>query len=342
MRTNLRCLSAAIFLFATALPAGAQSSSVATVEVRQPLPSSVVTSAVQANPSLAASVPAVRQLLDFKESDVKFRLGDLMETLRDRRHEGWVLAAYPDPKTSRPLIGAGFSLDLPVREHPQRDLLNPQPFIEPSSAQLWQAAGLDPDRLQQILARYHDRTAKWSKKKFRKQIKTLPPDIADDDAAQLLRISAIHAIYNARAYCRNFDRLSASQQMAMSQLVYQMGVNLEQFSQFLDLVNRDISSATLLDQPVAGDTDYWKSVQLSLTQSQWARLYRTRATSVIAMLDPRYSDDPSVAERRVGAILRPAVAHRHAGRHNPSIRRASYTRHQGSRAHRRASRKRSD
>ncbi len=342
MRTNLRCLSAAIFLIATALPAGAQSSSVATVEMQQPLPSSVVTSAVQANPSLAASVPAVRQLLDFKESDVKFRLGDLMETLRDRRHEGWVLAAYPDPKTSRPLIGAGFSLDLPVREHPQRDLLNPQPFIEPSSAQLWQAAGLDPDRLQQILARYHDRTAKWSKKKFRKQIKSLPPDITDDDAAQLLRISAIHAIYNARAYCRNFDRLSASQQMAMTQLVYQMGVNLEQFSQFLDLVNRDISSATLLDQPVAGDTDYWKSVQLSLTQSQWARLYRTRATSVIAMLDPRYSDDPSVAERRVGAILRPAVAHRHAGRHNPSIRRASYTRHQGSRAHRRASRKRSD
>ena len=341
MRANLHCLSTTVLFIAATLSAGAQSSSVTTVEAQHPLPPTVVTSAVQANANISSPAPAAPQLFDFKDSDVKFDLERLMDTLRDRRHEGWVLAAYPDPKTSRPLIGAGFSLDLPAREHPQRDLLNPHPFLEPSSAQLWQAAGLDPERLQRILARYDQRKASWNKKRFRKQIKTLAPDITDDDAEQLLRISAIQAIYNAKAYCRNFDRLTASQQMAMSHLVYQMGVNLEQFSTFLSLVNRDFESATLLDQPTGGDADYWKSVQLSLTQSQWARLYRVRAASVIAMLDPRYSDNPSVAEHRVGAVLRPAVVHRHAGRRSgASLRSASYTRHRGTRAHKRASRSR--
>ncbi len=49
----------------------------------------------------------------------------------------------------------------------------------------------------------------------------------------LLRISAIQAIYNAKAYCRNFDQLTAPQQMALSQLVFQMGTNLEEFVEFL-------------------------------------------------------------------------------------------------------------
>src|SRR5208337_2259251 len=90
-------------------------------------------------------------LFDFEESDIKFQLESLMNILRDSRHEGWVLAAYPDPKTSRPLIGAGFGLDDPATEHVQRDPLNPHPFLEPSTAQLWQAAGLDSERLQAIL-----------------------------------------------------------------------------------------------------------------------------------------------------------------------------------------------
>jgi hypothetical protein len=51
-------------------------------------------------------------------------------------------------------------------------------------------------------------------------------------------------------------------------------------------------------------------VQQSLVASQWARLYRIRAVAVIAMLDPHYADEPGVAERRVGAMLRPAVVHR--------------------------------
>jgi hypothetical protein len=250
-------------------------------------------------------------------STVKFDLRDLMEILRDRRHEGWVLAAYPDPKTGHPLIGAGFTLDLPAREHPQPDSSNPHPFLEPSSADLWRAAGLDSDRLQSILDQYSDRFSIWKKKRFRRKIKTLTPQITDEDATLLLRISAIQAIYNARAYCRNFDQMSASQQMALSQLVYQMGVNLAHFDEFLSLINRDpqahLSEASFESTP-SGDSGYWRSVQHSLLQSQWAKLYHTRAIAVIAMLDPAYADSPTAAEQLVSATLRPAATHRHRSR----------------------------
>lgn len=258
--------------------------------------------------------PAVQLLGSFQASDIKFDIEDLIEILRDRRHEGWVLAAYPDPKTGRPLIGAGFSLDLPARDHPQHDLLNPHPFLEPSSAELWTAAGLDPQQLQQILADYQARLDAWSTRKYRSQIKTLPPQISDEDATLLVRVAAIQAINNAKAYCRNFDQLSGSQQMALSQLVYQMGVNLEEFGQFLGLINTDSLPTSAVHNVSAEDAVYWKSVQQSLEQSQWARLYRTRAISVIAMLDPRYNENPTVAERRVGATLRPTVVHRHGSR----------------------------
>ncbi len=97
---------------------------------------------------------------------MKFALDDLMDILQDRRHEGWVLAAYPDPKTSRPLIGAGFSLDLPAREHLQTDTLNSHPFLEPASAALWQTAGLDGARLETILAQYEQTMKKVEEKKF--------------------------------------------------------------------------------------------------------------------------------------------------------------------------------
>ncbi len=276
-------------------------------------------------PGMTGITPAVQLLMDFKESEIRFPLSNLMDVLRDRRHEGWVLAAYPDPKTGQPLIGAGFSLDLPAREHAQRDPLNPHPFIEPSSAELWQAAGLDPQRLSAILDRFHERTALWNKKQFRKHIGMLDPDIRDEDATLLLRIGAVQAVENARAYCRNFDQLTPSQQIALSQLVYQMGVNLEEFSQFLGLINFGgpapgaDAPVSLEPAPVAYSPEYWSGVQQSLIHSQWARLYRTRAVAVIAMLDPRYGDSPSGAERRVGAILRPAVIRRH-GRHAASSR----------------------
>jgi hypothetical protein len=301
----------------------------ATVQATAPRPSAppAIAPSDTAPPSSqsAAESSAVELLRSFNDADIKFDLRDLMEVLRDRRHEGWVLAAYPDPKTGHPLIGAGFTLDLPAREHPQPDPLNLHPFIEPSSADLWRAAGLDPDRLQSILDQYSDRFSMWRKKRFRQKIKTLTPQITDEDATLLLRISAIQAIYNARAYCRNFDQMSASQQMALSQLVYQMGVNLAHFDEFLTLINNGtqahLSEASSGSTP-SGDREYWQSVQHSLMQSQWAKLYRTRAIAVIAMLDPTYADDPATAERFVGATLRPPVRHRHGNR-QPSLNQVS-------------------
>ncbi len=297
-------------------------------------PLSPSTAPTQASASATES-PAVEILRSFKDSDIKFSLDRLMDTLRDKRHEGWVLAAYPDPKTSQPLIGAGFTLDLPERPHTQDDPLNPHPFLEPSSADLWQAAGLDPDRLQAILDQYRERFAKWKKRRFRQHIPSLAPQITDDEATLLLRISAVQAIYNARAYCRNFDRLTGPQQMALSQLVYQIGLNLVRFDDFLAMVNdgapatalpADSSSEPLVSDTLASDRDYWKSVQHTLMQTQWARHYRSRAIAVIAMLDPAYDDSPTAAEHLVGASLRPAVLHRRHG-HSATLRTASAAKH---------------
>lgn len=248
-----------------------------------------------------------------------------MNTLRDQKHEGWVLSAYPDPKTSRPLIGAGFGLDVMATEHPQSDPLNPHLFLEPSSAQLWQAAGLEPDRLQRILDRFDRDLAAWTKKKYRKKIRahTLSAELTEEEATRLLRISAIQSIHNAKAYCRNFDQLTASQQMAFSQLVFQMGVNLEEFVQFLGTINGDTinsgpamnsnSTGELLQTsapiPIETERQHWKEVQRTLVESQWARSYTSRATTVIAMFDPQYAQDPQEALRQVEAALPPPVKH---------------------------------
>lgn len=297
-----------------------------------PVPSTIPGAAAQ-SASKAGTLPdAVQTLLSFRPTDVKFDVADLMDILRDRRHEGWVLAAYPDPRTGQPLIGAGFSLDLPERVHPQRDPLNPHPFLEPSSADLWQAAGLDPAKLRSILGGFYARQTEWSKRTFRRHIFTLDPEITDGDADGLLRVGIIQAVDNAKAYCRYFDRMTASQQMAMTQLVYQMGVNLQEFSSFLTLINQNGAFPEELDTVGQFNSHYWRDVELSLVQSQWARLYRERATSVIAMLDPRYAYDPSGAENSIARILHPA--RRHRGR--PTLRRASYVRRGASARRRRA------
>jgi hypothetical protein len=324
-------LCIALGLVAMGASAPAQTSPTGATEIpNQPqslLPASPTFKAERIFPD-ANSTPAVQLLRDFKDSDVKFDLQSLMDTLRDRRHEGWVFAVYPDPKTSQPLIGAGFSLDLRAREHAQLDTLNPHPFLEPSSAELWQAAGMEPERLEAILDQFHGHMKMWSKRTYRKKINTLAPEISDEEATLLLRVAAIQAIYNAKAYCRNFDQLTAPQQMALSQLVYQMGVNLEEFSQFLSLINtqpaHQVAMVDAAEQSSpAPAPDYWKAVQQSLIQSQWARLYRTRAISVIAMLDPEYVENPVGAERHVSAILHPVVRHRHRGRAAGSPRLAS-------------------
>jgi hypothetical protein len=290
--------------------------------------------------SFSAESPApldgAQVLLDFKNSDIKFSLPDMMETLRDHRHEGWVLAAYPDPNTGRPLIGAGFSLDVQARAHPQRDPLNPHPFVEPSSASLWQAAGLAPERLQQILAQFDHNVAAWSPKTYRRRIihHTLTPQLTEEEATQLLRISALEAIYNARGYCRGFDQLTGSQQMALSQLVFQMGTNLEQFVQFLDALNDNGNARELaqLDGYMETYEEHWKTVQGTLIDSQWARRYSSRAATVIAMFDPEYSQGPNAAEERMEVILHPPAPPRARSHSTATLRVASYSK-RSSRTH---------
>jgi hypothetical protein len=276
-----------------------------------------------AHPDSSLQTPAT--LFDFKDSDIKFDLRSLMSVLRDQRHEGWVLAAYPDPNTHRPLIGAGFSLDVEATDHPQLDPLNPHPFLEPSAAQLWQAAGLDPAQLQKILDRFNRDVSVWSAKQYRRKIRmhALAPEVTDEEATRLLRISAIQAVYNARGYCRNFDQLTGPQQMAMSQLVYQMGVNLGEFVQFLGVINGDAIQNVSLNSGAAGDPDHWRTVQTTLIESQWARRYRGRASTVIAMFDPEYSDNPAAAERRVNAVLHPPSRHRRSSHSARVVRTAS-------------------
>ena len=294
--------------------------------------------------SEVAKTPAIGMIAGFQNSDVKFDINELVDLLRDRRHEGWVLAAYPDPRTGQPLIGAGFSLDLPEREHPQADPLNPHPFLEPSSADLWRAAGFKPGRLDEILKVFYERKRQWNKRKWRRQLYTLPAQISDEDATQLVRVGAIQAIYNAQAYCAKFDQLSGPQQMAMAQLVYQMGVNLQHFTQFLTTINSSTGdrpaphlaavdlTTSVPEEDVAIDPgdqspEYWQRVQNSLMGSQWAHKYRTRAIAVIAMLDPAYADDPSAAEQRVSAVLHPAVAHRRHRRASARTRQVADRKH---------------
>ncbi|MGA8087553.1 MAG: hypothetical protein WCA10_09615 [Terracidiphilus sp.] len=315
----------AALAFGLGIPAWAQSAPIADAPAPA-TPAVAPAPPVSQAESEAASSSAVQMIEGFKDTDIKFDLNELLDILRDHRHEGWVLAAYPDPRTSQPLIGAGFSLDLPAREHPQSDPLNPHPFLEPSSAELWQAAGFDPARLDDLLKVFYERRREWSKRTWRRHLFSLPAQISDDEAMQLIRVGAIQAIYNAHAYCRNFDQMTGPQQMAMAQLVYQMGVNLEHFNAFLATINPGpgpraatvetpmfVEASQNIPATLDQSPEYWLSVQKSLTGSQWAHKYRSRAISVIAMLDPAYRDDPTAAEQRVGAVLRPAVVHRRHG-----------------------------
>ncbi len=197
-------------------------------------------------------------------------------------------------------------------------------FLEPSSADLWQAAGLAPDRLQQILAQFDHHVAAWSPKTYRRKIihHTLTPQLTEEEATQLLRISALQAIYNARAYCRGFDHLTASQQMALSQLVFQMGTNLEQFVQFLDALNNENNARELaqLDGYMQTYGEHWKTVQGTLIDSQWARRYSVRAAAVIAMFDPEYSQGPEcggTADTGYPSSSRAAAAQKPVHSHSP-------------------------
>ena len=236
-----------------------------------------------------------------------------MTILRDNRHEGWVRTAYPDPETGRPLIGGGFSLDVSATQHIQHNPLNPNAFIEPSSAELWQEAGLDLAELRVILDQFHQRQTMWGEAMFREKIRAheLPPDISDEEAMRLLRISALQSIHNARAYCVEFDEMNASQQMALSQLVFQMGVNLEEFVEFLSAINGHARGSNTGQNAAVVRNVNWKAVQGTLVHSDWARRYAIRAILVIAMFDPNYDHGPNRAERRVRVWIHPPPSHHH-------------------------------
>ena len=112
--------------------------------------------------------------------------------------------------------------------------------------------------------------------------------------------------------------------MALSQLVFQMGVNLEEFAQFLGAIN-DLSYRDPGQPGNEAEAQHWKTVQSTLIQSQWAKRYTTRAVSVIAMFDPNYDEDPKAAEHTVQATLRPA--HRSRKWHAKSVRAGSDASH---------------
>ena len=287
----------------------------------------------QARPSatLPSKFSSASQLLvEFNDSGIKFRLERLMNILRDNRHEGWVLSAYPDPKTAQPLIGAGFNLDVRARQHVQRNPGNPHSFLEPSARELWEAAGLDPARLQNILDRFDRDLRAWSRKRFHQKIRAydLPPELTQEEATRLLRISVLEAIHNARAYCDDFDGMTASQQMALSQLVFQMGVNLEEFAQFLNAINRHAGAGEPAP-PVETQAEHWRFVQRTLVGTDWARRYSSRAITVIAMFDPAYDRNSWEAEREVRAWIHPLVA-RHRGKQRAaSLRAVKYRGHRG-------------
>ena len=149
-------------------------------------------------PLPTAGIPVgLEPFFDLSTSDIKFSFATLTNILRDKKHEGWVLFAYPDPKTSDPLIGAGFTLSLPAREHVQRDPQNPHQFLEPSSEQLWQAAGFDSTRLQSILNDYQSNLEIWGTRKYRKKIRGggLRDQMTENEALTLLQIAEVQAIH---------------------------------------------------------------------------------------------------------------------------------------------------
>jgi hypothetical protein len=116
--------------------------------------------------------------------------------------------------------------------------------------------------------------------------------------------------------------------MAAAQLVYQIGTNLEQFTDFLNTINKAHVRDPL---PVNGNVahqdmhftptgDHWKDVQLSLMHSQWYRKYQPRSVAVVAMFDPEYDLGHSrQAERKVkvleASLYRHAPVRGHAQKH---------------------------
>jgi hypothetical protein len=111
--------------------------------------------------------------------------------------------------------------------------------------------------------------------------------------------------------------MSASQQMAACQLVYQIGRKLDDytdekgklhkgFHKFFAVAN-DISYRQENAAREKEPTQHWQQMQAELIDSQWFRMHSSRATRVIAMFDPIYDLNPSLAEQNVKALARKVV-----------------------------------
>ena len=136
-------------------------------------------------------------------------------------------------------------------------------------------------------------------------------ELTEEEGTRLLRISALQAIHNAKTYCDDFDQPTSPQQMALSQLVFQMGVNLEEFVQFLSAINQDYKYRDSGRMAIEPEEEHWKRVQCTLILSDWARRYTSRSVAVIAMFDPNYDENPKRAEREVRVQIRTLVRHHH-------------------------------
>lgn len=269
-------------------------------------------------------------LFPFKDSDVKFRMEDMMGILRDANHENWRVTAYPDRTNPNiALIGAGFNLSVAKDvEYKPGDPQDPYQYNDrvrrdPSSLALWEAAGLSDEKLKKTFenfARHKKRYGKNNQTAFA-LFDRVSPDLTDEEATRLLYVSARQGVYNAMAYAKDFDHMTGPQQMGMSQLVYQMGTHLPPwmdekgdqhtgFQNFLDTIND-----TSYRQPQAGgaapdakavaqaESEHWKTVQQHLIDSQWFKRYRERAVEVVAQFDPKYDPyKPQIAEGQVTSL----------------------------------------
>lgn len=255
----------------------------------------------------------------FSTHQIKFSLDDMMRDIEN--HEGRMLAAYPDPEGKVALIGAGFNLG--VMKEITRDAdsdpyrFNGHARKEPSSEALWQMAGLHSSKLHEIQKRMEghleaDQQARPSvasrilRRFSRRLAEEFSADITNTQSRALLYVSSRQATYNAMAYSSDFANLTQSQQMGMSELVFQMGSNLEKFEKFLGKLN---------DPPVPSATpeevrQHWRDVQSELVDSAWFKTYHKRAVRVTAMMDPNYDFyNPAIAEAKVKELENSMTPH---------------------------------
>jgi GH24 family phage-related lysozyme (muramidase) len=232
----------------------------------------------------------------FKHSAIKFRLESLMAGLSEK--EGWMSIAYPDSSAKGiPTIGMGFNLSIEGRP---RDDADPYqnggwPRKDPSAQELWKIAGLPEEKLKDVMANFEERNKRWHGRQAAfKFLDHFEHDITRHEAHKLLYVSARQAVYNAMAYAKDFPDMNGAQQMAMAQIVYQMGTKLEGFKDFLG----EINNTSYHQQPELAEA-HWRAVQSELIKSDWYRNHTTRATKVIAMFDPQYRADAKKAQKNV-------------------------------------------